>query len=411
MRDLHDEVRAAFEKEQAPHPPAAGMRRSIVEATTSRPRRELRLQWMAVAAALVITALVIVSLVSSRLAVHPNAPSHSAPAGDYGPPPAGVSLFYLQDPKHPGWYTGFDWTGKPRATIKLAEPLGSSGTLNQAPDGSAFAVAPLGKGHYEQFLDRLGSSIVEESQSSYQSQLWSDDSSRLCTLDYVSGEWRIGVRAPGGTATERPVAFGPSVDTPGIYAEALASCSPRNDRAVVTYNFMGLPTQVWTVRLSDGSILLHQSYNTNLLANIVASQDGALIAANSSKSVGYIGGPTEATTTVVRLSDGVRLMQLDPSIGVLAFSADNRTVLVSTSPWASGIATHLAVMDVATGGILWTYDGDQELAGFFVAPTGTGFAVLLQSPTEQASSHPAVQAIVVGADGTAHALHGSYQRP
>lgn len=330
---------------------------------------------------------------------------------DYGPPPTGVALLYLQDPAHAGWYVGFDWTGKPRSTIKLAQPLGSNGTLNQAPDGSAFAVAPLGKGRFQQYLDRLGRPIAGDSQTVYASQIWADDSSRLCTLDYASGagEWRIGVRAPGATAVEKPVAFGPSVDTPGIFALALVTCSPRNDRAVATYSFTGLPAQVWVVRPSDGAILLHQSHDSNLLSSIVASQDGSLIANNSSASIGYIGGPTEPTTTVVRQSDGARLMKLDPTIGILDFSADDRTVL-TTSPWASGVATRLAVMDVATGNVLWRSDGTEELAGYLFNPAGSGFAVMLKSTADR-EVHPPVHVVLVAGDGKATEVPGLYLRP
>src|SRR5690349_1082004 len=100
MKDLRSEVRSAFEKEQAANPPASDLRRSIVAATLDRPRRGTNLQWVAVAAALLITALVIVSLLASRAALRTHAPAHSrpTPVGDYGPPPAGVPMVYAGDP-------------------------------------------------------------------------------------------------------------------------------------------------------------------------------------------------------------------------------------------------------------------------------------------------------------------------
>src|SRR2546430_12149024 len=106
MDDLRAEIRAAFQKEQTLNPSSPDLRQNIVQSVAARPRRRVDLQWMAVAAAIVIAALVVASLVSTRLAQRA-VPSHPpTPVGDYGPPPAGMPLFYLKDPKHYGWYVG-----------------------------------------------------------------------------------------------------------------------------------------------------------------------------------------------------------------------------------------------------------------------------------------------------------------
>ena len=410
MKDLRDEVRAAFEKEQAAHPPTAGMRRSIVDGTVARPHRQARLQWIAVAAALVITALVIVSLVSSRLAMHTTVPSHRSPSGDYGPPPAGISLFYLEDPDHSGWYTGFDWSGKPRATIKLAEPLGVNGQLTQSPDGTAFAVASLGKGHYDEFLDRLGTPMPSDSEVAYLRQIWADDSAHLCTLDYANGGWRIGLRAPGAAPNWARLADFSPPNLNGILALELAGCSARNDTAVLDWVYTSTRSEIWVVRISDGKTLKHETHPADELGSVVASPDCTLLALTSSKSAGYIAGPTAATTNVTRLSDGATLMKVDPSIGVLAFSADNRTMLASTTPWVAGAPTHLAVLDVQSGQVLWRYDGNETFAGFFVNPSGSGFAVMLESSITT-GAHPVVDVIVIAGDGQSRLVHGTYLRP
>ena len=411
MDDLRSEIRAAFQKEQALNPSSPDLRHNIVQSVATRPGRRVDLQWMAVAAAIVIGALVVVSLMSTRIAQQ-SVPVHRAPVGDYGPPPAGVPLFYLQDPLHDGWYIGFDWSGKPRGTIKLANALGDNGTLNQAPDGSAFGVAPLGKGRVEQFLDRLGNPTTGDSlHPPYYFQMWADDSTGLCALDYDSQaqQWQIGLRAPGAPATVRPVAIHPNVAT-GIIAIDFRACSPRNDRAILVYNLMGVPTELWVVRISDGAILLHRSYPANNVADITASPDGSLIAESSGKSVGYIGGPTAETTVVERLSDGARLMKVDPGIGVLGFSADMKTVLVSTSPWSAGRATNLAILDIRTGQPIWSYNGGELLSGFFIDPAGSGFAVMLQSVAPH-GSHPPVDVVVVDGAGKATDLTGNYLHP
>jgi len=43
---------------------------------------------------------------------------------DYGPPPPNIPLVWVQDPHHTGWLIGFDWTGKPRGTVMISQPVG-----------------------------------------------------------------------------------------------------------------------------------------------------------------------------------------------------------------------------------------------------------------------------------------------
>lgn len=409
MDDLRSEIRAAFEREQAAYPPMAAL---------ARPRRETNMQWLAVVAAVLLGVLVVGVLLSARLAHRATVPTHpqSTPTlradnldRDYGPPPAGVPLFYVQSPTHPGWYIGFDWNGVPRGTIKLATPIESR--LTQSPDGSSFAYAPNGKGGYDQFLNRLGQPIPSDSSVRYQDQMWAADGTRLCTLDYSSGHWRIGVRAPGAAlASAHAVAIDPSVVASGIIAIGFRSCSPRNDRAVLVYNYMGRPTEVWVVRISDGSILLHQSHAADTLADVVASNDGVLIAESSNKSTGFLMGDTAPDTIIRSVADNTPVLILDPSYAVVGFSSDNSLALVTTTPWASGVKTHLAAIDIATGKVIWRYDGEEELAGFFTEPTAAAFAVMLKNPSEQAL-HPGIHIVVVFVDGRSNGIPGQFVRP
>src|ERR1700674_4205425 len=122
MEELRSEIRAAFEKDQAAHPPTAGLRRNIVEAVAARPRRGPNVQWVAVAVAAILAILVVAGLMSTRLAHRASAPVPAAPKADYGPPPAGVNLLYVHDPKHDSWLIGYDWQGQPRGTVKVAQP-------------------------------------------------------------------------------------------------------------------------------------------------------------------------------------------------------------------------------------------------------------------------------------------------
>jgi len=78
MEKLRSEIRAAFEKEQAAHPPITALRRNVVEAVTARQRPARNFEWVAIAAALVLGALVVVGLVSTRLAHRASLPVPAA---------------------------------------------------------------------------------------------------------------------------------------------------------------------------------------------------------------------------------------------------------------------------------------------------------------------------------------------
>lgn len=412
MKDLRSEVTAAFQKEQSAHPPVAGMRRSIVEAATARPpRRELRLQWLAVAAVLVISALVIATLAYSRIAVRTQLPAHASPSpvGDYGPPPPGVPLFYLKDPDHAAWYVGFDWSGKPRATLKLSAGADAIMTLSQSADGSYFIFRPGAKGGGGQFYDRLGKPLTGN--GGFAGAQWADDNTHQCgmAVDESAGKWILATQVPG--QPEQQVAAVAPYNAGEQAAISLLACSFRNNRAILARIANFYPTDLWVVQLSDGKVLAHTAYTDNgtQVGSIVASGDCTLLGVTSSKAFSANGGPSD-TTNVVRLSDGARIMKIDPTIAILAFSADDKTVLVTIGPWLTGQPTHLALMDTQSGQILWRYDGSQTLAGWLPNPTGSGFAVMLEkSPAPGA--HPIVDVILVGTDGTAINLSGGYQRP
>ena len=155
MDDLRSEIRAAFEREQAGHAPANAMRRDVVEAVAVRSRPVRNFQWVAVVAAVLLGLAVVAGLMSTRFAHRASVPAatpNASPVGDYGPPPEGVPLLYVWDPNHDGWLIGFDWSGKPRATVKLASAM----PIGMAPDGQSFASGFGAKGGSDELLDRLG---------------------------------------------------------------------------------------------------------------------------------------------------------------------------------------------------------------------------------------------------------------
>jgi len=379
----------------------------------------MNLQWLAVVATILIGALVVVALMSSRLVNGP-APAHKLPnaVGDYGPPPAGVPLVYLGNPNHPGWYIGFDWQGVPRGTIKLSPAADPNSYLQQSADGTMFVVTPAAKGGDGQYLDRMGQPITAAS-TYLPLQMWADDNRHYCTLEPnpsqspgSPGPWVLSLRIPGSTsATSQVVPLDSQNLRSGIIAIGFGSCSAIHDRAVLVYNYFPRPPEVWIVRISDGKVLADRTYGSYTASDVQSSRDATLVAINTARSSGYIGaGPTEGRTLITKASDGSVVATLDPSYSVLGFSADDKVALVATSPYAASVATHLAAVELAGGNVIWRYDGTQELSGFMIEPAGTAFAVLLQSPNDQAA-HSDVQLVIVYADGRSITLPGTYLHP
>ena len=350
------------------------------------------------------------------VAVSPSPAAAASPtpvAVDYGPPPPRVSLVWVQDPNHPGWLTGFDWTGNPRGTVKISQSIGQYDRLSQAPDGSAFGIEPNGKGGFQVFLDRLGSPLLnQDSTVRYQDEMWADDSVHMCTLGSSGGldsQWRIGLRLPGAAPNPLSVV---ALDSPnlrsGIIAISFAACSARNDRAVLAYSYPSRPTEFWVVRISDGAILSHRTYPAGNLVNVTVSPDASLIAENSDTSTGQV-APAAASTVIRRASDMSLVSTLDPTIDVLAFSGDNSSVLVSTAPFIAGQAEMQEVFDLQTGRLMWHGEGTSPLSAFLVQPDRNAFAVALSQPGE--ASGPATILMVYGDGSRPAKLPGLFTAP
>jgi hypothetical protein len=373
MEELRSEIRAAFDKDQSAHPPAGSMRRNIVESVVTRRQHAPSLQWVAVAVAAILAILVVAGLMSTRLAHRAGVPVPAAtPEADYGPPPAGVNLLYVHDPRHDSWLIGYDWQGQPRATIKLSQPT----DVAMAPDGSAFEVTNGGKGGSGDFLDRLGH-LIPGAGTSLPTGIWADDNRHFCFAfgDQHTSSWILGTQLPG--ATLRSVAaIAPYVagDQTGI---GVAACSVRNDLAILVRTTIAWPYEMWGVRISDGTVLSHTTFSAHQLANVVASRDAAFIAENSSKSSGQ--PDSNAPSTLIRrVSDRSVVATLDPSMGVLAFSGDDSLVLVDSHPLVVGQPTLVSVIDVRSGKALpWQDQGTSALGGFLAEPGGRDFAIAL----------------------------------
>jgi hypothetical protein len=383
MNDLRSEIRAAFEKDQAAHPPAANLRHQVVRAAARQPRRELNLQWLAVAAALVIGALVVVSLMSTRLAGRSPVPSR--PVGqnrDYGAPPAGVPLIYLAVPNHDGWFTGFDWTGKPRGTVKVGS---TESGLAMAPDGQSFATGIGAKGGNWQFLDRLGKPVASGSLPGAYSTMWADDNRHLCALtqDPQSLAYSLWTLQPG--QQPRSVSEVARDTNLGQTSLGLVACSFAGDSAIVVRTNIAWVTEAWIVRLSNGKILAHHDYVAAAVETVVATRDARYIAETSTAATGA--GPTSAPVTQIRrVADWAAVASFDHGYTVLAFSGDGTSVLVRTLITQQGTPSHLAIFKWKEGGspqTLWQYTGSEDVATFIGQPSADGFALSFVVPGQE----------------------------
>lgn len=416
--DLRDEIRDAFDREQAAYPPPADLRPSVARAAVSRPRRERNLQWVAVAAAVVLAVLLVVSLMSSRLALGPS-PAHKqpGPTGDYGPPPAGVPLIYVDDPVNHPWLIGYDWTGKPRATVKFTpQSIAGLGQVLQSPDGQTFTAGVSAKGGNWQFFDRLGQPLPSRPLPNAYSPVWSADSKHICamTFDDQAFDYILWTVVPGGA----PHRVGVVAHDPNIGQSSVSVVGCTEDRAILVRTTVSWASELWVVSLSDARVLAHHNYLDGKIANIVASPDGQFVAENPWDVAAPAARLVQGSAVIRRVKDWTPVANLGVT-GVRAFSADGSRVLTTPSlllevgggaaivDWSSAGVTPVASGErTPRGSVVWTGHGHMSLDRFFAEPGGQSFALAFIDPAQRVS--PPDTVVVVSADGSAVQLPGRY---
>jgi hypothetical protein len=388
MADLRTEIKDAFDKEQGAFLPPAAMRHEVIEAVLSERQghrtdieRQPNLQWVGVAAAILITVAIVAGLMSVRLAQRQSparpspATSTPAPLVDYGPPPAGVQLIYMVDPRNYSWLQAYDWQGHPRGTVKLAQPANPGHVpAVQQPDGSGFVVAYDPKGGTATYLDRLGQPIAEDPQP-------------LCamTVDQQTFVWTLTEKLPGHPVRQVAViAHDQGIGQTGI---SLVACSVPNDIAILVRTTISYPSELWAVRLSNGTLVSHHTYAANALARVVASPDGVYIAENSMIFTNSPNPQGALLNQIRRVSDWSVLATLGaPGPAVLSFSGDDSLVLTANLPINAGQPSHLGLLDWRSGSELWHYDGPEQFDRFLAQPNGRDFALGLMTPTRHEPS-------------------------
>ncbi|MGA8924546.1 MAG: hypothetical protein WB682_15505 [Candidatus Dormiibacterota bacterium] len=359
-------------------------------------------------AAAVVLVLGLAGACSNPSTATPATPSPT-PVSDYGPPPAGIPLIYVHDPKHSSWLIGFDWAGKPRGTIKLAQ----SASLRQAPDGSAFETGSAIKGGGQGFLDRLGQTISGPPGSGATvSEMWADDSSHMClvTLDQQTFTWGLSTIQPGQPT--RPVAVIARDQGIGQSGITPVACSFKNNFAILVRSTIAWPAELWIIRLSDGSVLAHRTEPDTALTNIVASPDAAYIAENSSAGSQLQDAQGAPSTVVRRVSDWQVVLTLPAQSQVLALSSDGTHVLITKQPYQYPGPTHLEIIDWTVPHGVWNYDGPEALGSSITQPGSGDFAIGFEVVSAQSASgaapDPLRDVVIVHGDGTPTKIPGRY---
>jgi outer membrane protein assembly factor BamB len=356
----------------------------------------------------------------SRPAASPTAPAVT----DYGPPPSGLPFFYYVDPAMRSWMVAVDWSGKPRGTLKLGQPIGDGGgfgggLLSVAPDGSRIITG-------SQVMDSQGGATPGEVIADKQSYLWADDSRHLCyttpsfSPDATGLPQTLMTLLPGATP-RASVRVGTAQSQSGA---APVACSITSDRALVVQAYNGVASESWLVKLSTGAVLHHQTYPTDPARNgvrVVSSHDGAFIAANTTIFGTGPGGTATAGPSIIRSGlTGTVLATIPAGFQVTGFSWDGSLAVLHGDHVAGAASSRVQVVDWRTGRVLWQLEatktpsdvgGGLDLTDVLAAPGGQDLALAFARlqpcstsatpPTCRSTYDPLRDIIIVHGDGTA----------
>jgi len=400
MNDLRQEVRASFERQQAPLGDLAGVRQRLLRTALAAPdsrRSQLFVTAVGLAAVLVAAAAVGATIfVRERSQPGPAAtPSASASAQPTLSPapaptalaqplqvPASAAVILYHDPVNRDQIDGITWEGTARGRVAAA-----GGAFGLVPNPMGTLYAGLDGGIH----DRSGQLVARYDSGNQKgfSAEWADDEQHFCQMVSASALPPAG----GEPATLRLGAPGTTpkniAQVAAMYDQAgagVVACSVRRDRAVVVqWDSIGNSRQFWVVQLSTGRILLDSARLSITMRNVWASPDGQYIAVvraitgQATETVVY--GPTGSL--LGKVAGAVQAFSWDGSIAVVS-NADNS---VSAIRWRDG--SHL-----------WDAPQGLTFEGALAEPDGQRVAVALLNPNyQQTGGFPPVDLFVMGPDG------------
>lgn len=388
MTKVRDEVRAAFEREQAALGDVGDTRHRLVQnALASREAPGSRsLHWAAGVAAVLIAAIVLATFAIARANSHgrPVPAATPSPRAQASPTPLQLApnvpdstpLILYHDPASFDQLDGVTWDGTSPGKLGLGVTGGGVGD----PYGRYYTTM-------NDIRDRSGS-VVGTYLSKEQGIVWADDGTQFCDVVVSSSPSgsRVGelqVQAPGGapTAIRMIGVFGPLGSNGG--APVVAACSPAGDRAVV-YQAPGQGVgveQFWVIQLSTGRILWQGGSG----AWITVSHDARYIALS----------PAPGQPTIIYGPNGTKVGETTDV--VFAFSWDGSLAVV-----AGSYGSTPSVVDWRTGQTIWTCpNAAYQYVQASAEPAGSHFAIGASLPSyANTNGFQPVDLFVVGADGT-----------
>jgi hypothetical protein len=384
MSKLRDDLRRAFEREQALLGDLAGTRQRLVSnamaAQDTSP--ESRMPLAAGVAAVVIAALVIATFAYVRSGV--GVTHHGPPIRLASPTPLNTPLnvsndtpvILYGDPANSQQVDGMSWDGKQPGKVDWP---GSSGAAN--PSANLFASST-------EVRDRTGRLVASGTFGAKGfGGTWADDGQHFCQM------------VPFDTLGANGLPATLQVVTPGqpphnvaqvgkVYEQVItrvAACSVRKDRAVVVQGYGNSPStaQYWMVQLSTGKVLWTHSFDVSNAVTVVASPGAEFIAENS------------GTSSTIYGSDGSVAGRLN--VLVEGFCWDGSLVVTDTG-FGSGQVSEVAW---ASGNMIWAAPAGYSLLRTEPQPDGSGLAIWIASRAQVSQSQGAVHPdmYVVASDG------------
>jgi hypothetical protein len=333
---------------------------------------------------------------------------------DYGAPPAGVDFLYVQAPNWPTWLIGYDWQGKPRATIHLKELDGQTDQpfagIRVAPNGNGFL-----NGMYT--FDRLGRLVYQTAPPGKGNfnGTWSEDGQVVCGVEEVNStidsngggtsDYYLVRRAPNGPAV-RVTRFLHLDFVSGDMGFTMYACSGWLNRVLIVKTVCCGIQGAMVMRLSDGALLGTWSRDAG---SPIFSPDGQELADPTTTSDGKT-----VSTEIRTVLGGTVLARYGAGISFQAFSANNRYAVVT-------IGGHTQVIEVNTRRVVWRDTQGRALSRVWARPGATGDVALIftaspvqmpcpNSPSSQCPN-PKSTVTMVHADGSSVDLSAEFIVP
>ncbi len=397
MTKLRDEVRGAFEKEQAMLGDVGGARHRLVHNTLAA--RDVPaphgLHWVAGVAAVLIAAMVIATFLLVRAGSHsqvvpgatpsPKALVSPTPMTNALNVPDSTPVITFGDPAKPDQIDGITWDGKQSGVLPY-QPVGLGNPAN-----NLFASST-------EIRDRKGK-LVASGNFGAKSFMgtWADDEVHFCqmvpfdnpgakglptTLQLVDA--RVGVVEVGTLYNQTSV--------------SVAACSVVNDRAVVVQeSSIGKAFKYWVVKLSTGTILWSRTPPADV--DVIASRDGAYVVENASGPGGGAAGSNAYGPDGSEVTDAFSQ--------VVDFSWNDALAVVTSERYGAGPEGRVTALVVGVanwragpGGYVWGAPTTYALQRGLAQPDGFRLAIWLTTLSPSSATSPTQPVLyVIAADG------------